>query len=429
MTIDALHKLFLTHLSVSTDTRKIKPGDLFFALKGDSFNGNHFAEKALHTGASYAIIDESEFDLNNGKTILVENVLKTLQKLATFHRKYLGLPIIALTGSNGKTTTKELIHTVLSQKYNTVSTMGNLNNHIGVPLTLLSMNETTEIGVVEMGANHPGEIDFLCQIAHPDYGYITNFGKAHLEGFGSLEGVIKAKTELYRYLKAHNKIVFVNTNDKEQVAQSLDLKKITFGTEPQNDSTIANTAPTSAYVSISYKSTIINSQLVGQYNFSNIGAAIAIGVFFDVAESDIKKGIENYTPKNSRSQIVAKNSNTILLDAYNANPTSMEAALENFNQWEVKGKCLFLGDMFEIGETASTEHQKIVEIAATMNFEQVILVGKNFYNTQITQPSVLKYLTFDDLKNSYNFSAIKNSHILIKGSRGMAMERILELLE
>lgn len=428
MTIDNLHKLYLLHQSISIDSRELKPGDLFFALNGVTSNGNQFAQNAIEQGASYAIIDQSEFELNNGKTILVENVLKTLQQLANFHRNYLKIPIIALTGSNGKTTTKELINAVLSQKYQTIATSGNLNNHIGVPLTLLSMNNSTEIGIVEMGANHPKEIDFLCQIAQPDYGYITNFGKAHLEGFGSLNGVIKAKTELYKHINNHNKIVFVNTDDQEQENQSKNLKKVTFGTDSANDITIKNTDSTSAYVTITYKKTTIKSQLVGQYNFSNIGAAIAIGTYFNVSEADIKKGIESYSPENSRSQILTKHSNTILLDAYNANPSSMQAALDNFNHWKVVNKVVFLGDMFEIGDAATTEHQKITEKAAAMDFEQIILVGKNFYNTTISHPKVKKYIDFDEVKNLFNFSTLKNSHILIKGSRGMAMERVLDLL-
>jgi len=289
MTIEQLHTLFLKHPNISTDTRKVKKGDVFFALKGDTFDGNAFASQALEQGASIAIIDNAAFDLGNNKTILVEDSLKTLQELAKFHRNYLGIPIIALTGSNGKTTTKELIHAVLSEKYKTSATVGNLNNHIGVPLTLLSMRPETEIGIVEMGANHPGEIDFLCQIANPDYGYITNFGKAHLEGFGSIKGVIKAKTELYRFIKAIHKMVFIHANDAIQTEKATSIQSFSFGTKNVKSDVVIDFVDANPFVKLKFYEIEIESHLIGTYNFMNIAAAIAIGTYFKVPKKPLKK--------------------------------------------------------------------------------------------------------------------------------------------
>ena len=346
MKIEQLHSLFLECGSVSTDTRKIKNNDMFFALKGENFNGNTYAKKALEAGARYSIIDEVEYKTSD-KTILVDNVLETLQALATFHRLYLKIPILALTGSNGKTTTKELINSVLTQNFKTTATVGNLNNHIGVPLTLLSMNQNTEIGIVEMGANHQKEIEFLCNIAKPDFGYITNFGKAHLEGFGSVEGVIKGKSEMYDFLIANNKTIFVNSNDSIQVDKTESATRFTFG----NNNSDANIRFKDAqpFVISLFKAEEIKSQLIGDYNFNNIAAAIAIGQYFKVAITDIKKAIEGYTPTNNRSQIIEKDSNKIILDAYNANPTSMHAALLNFEK-QKGNKIAVLGDMFELNK-------------------------------------------------------------------------------
>ncbi|MGB0186897.1 MAG: UDP-N-acetylmuramoyl-tripeptide--D-alanyl-D-alanine ligase, partial [Flavobacteriaceae bacterium] len=333
MKIEALHQLFLKAKSVSTDTRTLEKGTLFFALKGENFNGNRFAQKALDLGASYCIIDEVQ-DPNHEHFILVDDVLQTLQKLANYHRNYLNIPIIALTGSNGKTTTKELIYSVLKQRYETQATLGNLNNHIGVPLTLLRMDESTEIGIVEMGANHIGEIARLCTIANPNFGYITNFGKAHLEGFGSEEGIVKGKSELYDYLKEKKGTIFLNADDKKQVKQVGDYQnRITFSERESSDFTIT-LLKESPFLSIEINKTLMHTQLLGRYNFTNTAAAITIGLHFDVDLTSIKKGIESYAPKNNRSQIIKQNSNTIILDAYNANPSSVEAALKNFKTME-----------------------------------------------------------------------------------------------
>lgn len=426
MNIENLHTLFLNSTGVNTDTRKITKGNLFFALKGEHFNGNLFAKKALELGASYAIIDEGEFTVENSKTILFENVLQTLQELATYHRNYLKTPIIALTGSNGKTTTKELINAVLKEKYKTVATLGNLNNHIGVPLTLLSMNKNTEMGIVEMGANHPEEIAALCNIAQPDFGYITNFGKAHLEGFGSVEGVIKAKSELYHYLKKNNKTVFINKEDIIQVEKSKSIQSFSFGQKNSGANLEINLLDANPFLKVNFLKTEIESKLLGHYNFSNIAAAIAMGIYFDVSQGNIKKGIENYTPGNNRSQIIKKGSNTIILDAYNANPSSMLAALENFDQLDAKSKIVVIGDMFELGTDAPSEHQNIVDYIEKKCLTQAFIVGENFFKTNTE--TVKKFKDFEALKLQLSNIRVENAHVLIKGSRGMALERVLDLI-
>ena len=425
MDITSIHRLFLESNGICTDTRQIKDNVLFFALKGDNFNGNTYAKKALDNGAAYAIIDDKKFKVSE-KYILVNNCLQTLQQLATFHRTYLDIPIISLTGSNGKTTTKELINCVLSTKYKVTATKGNLNNHIGVPLTLLSMDETTEIGIVEMGANHLKEIEFLCTIARPDFGYITNIGKAHLEGFGSLDGVLQGKTELYQYLKKNNKLVFLNKEDDKLSNASIGIDKFTFSQTLQSDTNIALHS-VDPMVSVNYNKLVIQSNLIGSYNFTNIAAAIAIGDYFKIAFQKIKTAIESYIPTNNRSQIIHKDQTTIILDAYNANPSSMNAAIENFQHIKYDLKTIFLGDMFELGATARIEHQKIVDIITKTSFDTVFLIGENFFNTVNKDTRISLYKSFEDLKNKESLSNISGA-ILIKGSRGMKLERILDLI-
>lgn len=426
MEINELHTLFLECSSASTDTRKITKNALFFALKGDNFNGNEYAKQALLEGAKYAIIDDASY-VSSSQTILVKDVLTTLQQLASFHRVYLKTPIIALTGSNGKTTTKELINATLSKKYHTVATQGNLNNHIGVPLTLLSMDKSTEIGIVEMGANHQKEIEFLCSIAKPDYGLITNFGKAHLEGFGGVEGVIKGKSEMYDFLITNNKTVFVNANDPIQVDKTKQANIFTFGKEANVDVQI-DFIEAQPNVKVQYNHLIINTQLIGEYNFTNIAVAIAIANYFKVDDNFIKEAIEAYIPSNNRSQVIQTASHKIIMDAYNANPTSMRAALLNFEKLNDKIKVAILGDMFELGREAEKEHQNIVDLASTQLLDKIILIGANFYKTKIVSPKVEVFESFDDFKDNFNLSELELATILIKGSRGMALERVLELL-
>ena len=424
MNITQLHKLFLKFPQITTDTRKIEESSLFFALKGPNFNGNKFAKDAIEKGASYAIVDEKEFQ-TAGNIILVKDVLQTLQELAIFHRNYSSVKVISLTGSNGKTTTKELINTVLSKKYKTIATKGNLNNHIGVPLTLLSIKEDTEIAIVEMGANHQGEIAFLADLAQPDFGYITNYGKAHLEGFGGIEGVIKGKNELYNYLIKNDKHIFFNAENTIQKEKLTPYTNKTGFSEKDHKFYCIDFITANPFVILNAEDTRITSQLVGKYNFPNCCAAILMGKYFNVPLNAIKEAIESFIPDNNRSQILHKNNHHIILDAYNANPTSMIAALENLNSIEASTKTLFLGDMFELGESAALEHQAIADLAKEIGFKNVYLIGENFYTSKTEYQ---KFKTFEDLEQHLSKIELQKSTILIKGSRGMALERILKIL-
>lgn len=426
MKIPQLHQLFLQTSGVSTDTRKIMPGSMFFALKGDNFNANEFAPEALKKGATYAVIDE-DLPEDNDKFIRVENVLEALQELAAYHRKYLEVPILALTGSNGKTTTKELFNAVLLRKFKTVATTGNLNNHIGVPLTLLSMNKETELGIVEMGANHQKEIDLLCKIASPDYGYITNFGKAHLEGFGGVEGVIKGKKELYDHLKAHQKMLFLNQDDPLQAQEKSYDHTYSFGSSPEADLQLTYYREDS-YAGIEVEGNKICGQLTGNYNSTNMAVAYAVGKYFRVAADDIIAALKDYSPKNNRSQIILKDNRRIILDAYNANPSSMAAALENLKSMEGAPKIAILGDMFELGTSAAGEHEHLLEQYHNSNVDKVYAIGSNFFQTNISSQRIKKFESFEDFRSWFQPSEFNAGTILIKGSRGMALERVMELV-
>lgn len=424
MKMDRLHQLYLEYPVACTDTRQIDDACLFFALKGENFDGNKFATEALRKGAQYAIVDDPEYATSD-RTILVDDVLDTLQKLATFHRNYCKAQVIGLTGSNGKTTTKELIAAVLSKKYRTVSTAGNFNNHIGVPLTLLRIKEDTEIAIIEMGANHQKEIEFLSGLAQPDFGYITNFGKAHLEGFGGVEGVIKGKSELYDFLTSHDRYVFLNADDQIQESRLQSYpKKIGFSTENPNYYNIKFEGA-HPFVQLEAEGYKINTQLIGSYNFSNCCAALLMGKYFNVPMAQIKEALEYYIPQNNRSQVIEKEGHRIVLDAYNANPTSMRAALEHFHEMAGNNKVVFLGDMFELGNEAASEHQNTVKLVESMQFKEAFLIGENFAKTDT---SLKRYRSFEELSDFLQGNTLEPSQILIKGSRGMALERILPLL-
>lgn len=424
MTLEQLYALFLEHPTICTDTRKITENCLFFALKGPNFNGNEFAKDALEKGAAYAIIDEKDHKASD-RFVLCDDVLKTLQDLATYHRNQCKAKVVSLTGSNGKTTTKELIHAVISKKYRTIATKGNLNNHIGVPLTLLSIKEDTEIAIVEMGANHKREIAFLCGIAQPDFGYITNFGKAHLEGFGGVEGVIQGKSELYDHLMAHDKHIFMNADDPIQLEKlGTYIKKMGFSTKDPQYYNI-KFIEANPYVVLEVEGIRMQTQLIGKYNFPNCCAAVLMGKYFNVPLEDIKTALASYQPQNNRSQILSKNGHEIVLDAYNANPTSMKAALENFSLMDAKNKILIIGDMFELGETAAEEHQTMADLTQKLGFDNVFLVGQNFFKTNAIAK---KFQTFEDLKEYVLNNPFEKGTFLIKGSRGMALERVLDVL-
>ncbi|GIR11469.1 MAG: UDP-N-acetylmuramoyl-tripeptide--D-alanyl-D-alanine ligase [Cryomorphaceae bacterium] len=423
--ITDLYDRYLQNPKICTDTRKITLGCLFFALKGPHFNGNEFAKEALNKGASYAIVDD-EFYVTDDRYILVKDSLTTLQDLARFHRNQLKCKILGITGSNGKTTSKELCLHVLKKKYNTMATLGNLNNHIGVPLSILSITSDTEIAIIEMGANHINEIEFLCGIAKPDYGVITNVGKAHLEGFGSLEGVLKGKTELYRYLATKNAPVFVKDNDYKLIDKiPEECRIIRFG-ELKNSNYIIQYNGAQPFVNVLLNEIQIQSQLIGDYNFDNIALSIAVGMEFGVESIDIKEGIESYVSSNNRSQIKKTNTNTILLDAYNSNPMSLKKAIQNLENIKHENKIIILGDMFELGEETNIEHQKIIDQCLKSGVSNVFLVGKIF--NAINNSS---YTSFDNIENLITLlktQSIEDAFVLIKGSRGMKLEQVVDYL-
>jgi UDP-N-acetylmuramoyl-tripeptide--D-alanyl-D-alanine ligase len=424
MTIQALYEIFTAFPSVETDTRKIKTGNIFFALKGLNFNGNNYAEKALELGASYCVCDEKT-DFENNKIIYVADVLTTLQALAKYHREQFNIPFIAITGSNGKTTTKELVYAVLNSHMKTYTTQGNLNNHIGVPLTILSIKKDAEIAVIEMGANHQKEIASYCAYALPTHGLINNCGKAHLEGFGGEEGVKKGKGELYDFIAANNGTIFINTDYDYLIEMSRNVQhKITYGTTNASVTGVVKADEHFLEVTINNGANIdnIKTQLAGNYNLSNVLSAVCIGKTFGVPDDKIKHAIENYVPSNSRSQIMIQGTNTILLDAYNANPSSMKAAIENFAKMSGQNKIIILGAMMELGDHSIAEHTAIVKLLKQYKWNKIILAGQDYMNLP---ENILHFNSSEEVAVWYKNEAIQNSTILIKGSRGMAMEKVI----
>ncbi len=403
---------------VCTDTRDIKKGSIFFGLRGEKFNGNMFAEQAIDGGCSCAIIDEEKFAANE-KVFLVEDVLKTLQDLARYHRRRLSIPIIGITGTNGKTTSKELIHSILRSKLNCYATKGNLNNHIGVPLSILEINYEHDIAIIEMGANHRKEIEFLCEISKPTYGVITNIGSAHLEGFQSIQGVIDTKNELFNFIKANNGSLFVNNDDDLLINLSKNIKKILYGANSKlGTSTYSNTP----FLNIKWKNIIIKSKLIGDYQFYNLSLAISIGNHFNISKEKIQFAIESYIPKNNRSEIKKTENNIVIMDAYNANPSSMAAMLDSFSKQDYKNKLCILGDMLEMGKFSNQEHTKIIKYCQKLELE-VLFVGKEF--------SKISNKAFKDLANLKSFiklNPIKNKTVLLKGSRGIGLEKLVGYL-
>ena len=418
MDIKEIYALFQQHSTICTDSRKISNGAMFISLKGENFNGNKYALKAIQDGCSYAVIDEKEYDTHQN-TILVNNALKTLQDLATYHRSQLNIPIIGITGTNGKTTSKELINAVLSSELSCYATKGNLNNHIGVPLSVLEINKKHTIAIIEMGANHQKEIEFLCNIAQPTYGVITNIGSAHLEGFGNLQAVIDTKNELYEFINHNKGHLFVNAEDELLLNISNGISQITYGKSGEITGLITDITP---LLSLKYNNEIINSHLIGDFQFSNIMLAICIGKYFNVSTQNIKRSIENYIPTNNRSQLVKTKTNTLILDAYNANPSSMKAMLNSFANQQYKNKLCILGDMLELGRESEKEHLDIIKLTNQLELD-CIFVGEIF--NSLTENG---FKTRNELAKNIQENNIHKKTILLKGSRGIGLELLIEHL-
>ena len=418
MKIKEIYALFQQHSTICTDSRKITNGAMFISLRGENYNGNKYALKAIQDGCSYAIVDEKKYHIHKN-TILVNNALKTLQDLATYHRNQLNIPLIGITGSNGKTTSKELINAILNSELNCYATKGNLNNHIGVPLSILEINKKHEIAVIEMGANHQKEIDFLCNIAQPTFGVITNIGSAHLEGFGSLQGVIDTKKELYEFINNNKGHLFVNAGDELLLSLSKGISQITYGKLGDVFGLITDITP---LLSIKYNNEIINSHLIGDFQFDNILLAICIGNYFNVSTQNIKRSIENYIPTNNRSQLVKTKKNTLILDAYNANPSSMKAMLNSFANQQYKDKLCILGDMLELGEESNKEHLEIITLTNELELD-CIFVGEIFHS--LTKNS---FKNKQELVKHIQGNNIHTRTILLKGSRGIGLEQLIKNL-
>ena len=427
--IAALYDKYLSASGVSTDTRIIKPGNIFFALKGPNYNANKFAKAALEQGARYVVIDDPEHLLKDERCLLVDDSLKTLQELATHHRSKLKIPVIGITGSNGKTTTKELIYEVLSKKYETFATAGNLNNHIGVPISLLSIDPKTEIAIIEMGANKVGDIAELCEMARPTHGLITNIGKAHIEGFGGFEGVIRGKSELYQFLLDHNGKVFINSQNEILNKMAKRFERPYYYPDYSDYYHCELIAADPFLVIRSDKGNLVETNLVGKYNFENIAAALCIGKFFEVDNKKANRAISKYTPSNNRSQIIKKGNNMLILDAYNANPVSMKAAIENLAEMESRNKVVILGDMNELGEISEAEHYKIGELTRNQHFNKVIFCGEKILAAKNANPESTYFKEKDQLIDYLHENPFDKALILIKASRSLGLEKLVDVIE
>lgn len=427
MNITDIYELFLHSSNVTTDSRNCPKNSMFFALKGDKFDGNQYAARALEAGCSYAIIDNPDYK-SGERTILVEDSLKTLQQLALRHRKMVGCPIIGITGTNGKTTTKELLAAVLSTKYNVLYTEGNLNNHIGVPLTLLRLTHDHEMAVIEMGASHPGDIKELVDIVHPNYGIITNVGRAHLEGFGSFEGVIKTKGELYDYIRRTKGTLFIDKGNSYLTEMAKGIDQVAYGAD-QSAFAWGRVKDSNPFLTLEWcqqgKIHTVETHLIGDYNLNNALAAIAVGRYFKIPAERISRAISSYIPSNNRSQMMKTERNQLIVDAYNANPSSMEAALENFGNMNASAKAVILGDMLELGETSDALHAEVIERLKKMNIDTVLLCGDHFSRTN---HSFHSFENKEELAAWLKANPLNGYHILIKGSHGIGLQTLVDLL-
>ena len=428
MKIDDLHSLFSKSSGISTDTRTIKKNNIFFCLKGEKFDGNLFIDQAFHLGASFVIYDDEQLNYKSKKAIRVKNALETLQSLAKYHRSKFNIPVIGLTGSNGKTTSKELINSVLSQKFNITFTSNNFNNHIGVPLTILKITRKTDIAIIEMGANHLGEIDLLCNIADPNIGYITNFGKAHLEGFGGIEGVIKGKSELYEYIRESKGVILINNDDRIQREKSKGINTFSFGKSKKSDYSIYNTSSNKNLCEASLNDKKITSNLHGEYNFENINASIAMGIYFGLSFEQIESGIKNYIPKNNRSEMIKTKKNLLFVDSYNANPTSMKLSIQSFMKFKGVKKTLILGDMHEIGKTSLIEHERILNSVKNNKDLKIFLVGKIFNKLKFNSERIHFFNETNELIEYFKKKLITGHTIFLKGSRKINLEKVIPIL-
>ena len=428
MKIDDMHSLFSKSSGISTDTRTIKKNNIFFCLKGEKFDGNLFIDQAFHLGASFVIYDDEQLNYKSKKAIRVKNALETLQSLAKYHRSKFNIPVIGLTGSNGKTTSKELINSVLSQKFNITFTSNNFNNHIGVPLTILKIDTKTDLAIIEMGANHLGEIDLLCNIADPNIGYITNFGKAHLEGFGGIEGVIKGKSELYEYIRESKGVVLINNDDRIQREKSRGINTFSFGKSKKSDFLIYNTSSNKNLCEASLNDKKITSNLYGEYNFENINASIAMGIHFGLSFDQIENGIKNYIPKNNRSEMIKTKKNLLFVDSYNANPTSMKLSIQSFMKFKEVKKTLILGDMHEIGKTYLIEHERILNSVKNNKDLKIFLVGKIFNKLKFNSGRIHFFNETNELIEYFKKNLITGHTILLKGSRKINLEKVIPIL-